>query len=243
MPSGAECPPDAPNKRRQKRTGQHKRACTDAWPSSHVCDLQGAAYGGMEAFLQVEAAQAGTVWEKKTKSKWRRSCFQVHAKGVPPGPHGPAAGVGWPPAAGVARASSTRPSVATLQRRWELCSMRCGSVSPSSWWMRRTLRKTRTRRKRSCTRSRAMRRARLSGGSCGTKTPLTLSGAALSTVTRTQRSTSTACWYAGRPTAPATFPGYLAEQRCKWWSGSAPCGDGGCHGRCSASAFAVQRFT
>jgi hypothetical protein len=45
----------------------------------HVCDLQGPEDGGMEAFLQVEAAHAGTIWEEKTKSKWRRSCFQVHA--------------------------------------------------------------------------------------------------------------------------------------------------------------------
>jgi hypothetical protein len=54
---------------------EHKHA----WPCSHVCDLQGAADGGMEAFLQVEAADAGTIWEEKIKSKWRRSCFQMHA--------------------------------------------------------------------------------------------------------------------------------------------------------------------
>jgi hypothetical protein len=33
----------------------------------------------MEAFLHVEAAHAGTICEEKTKPKWRRSCFQVHA--------------------------------------------------------------------------------------------------------------------------------------------------------------------
>jgi hypothetical protein len=125
-------------------------------------------------------------------------------------------------------------------RRWELCSMRCGSVSPSSWWTRRTLPSTRTRRRRSCTRSGAMSRARLSGASCGTKTPLTLSGAASSAVTRMRCSISTACWFVGSPTAPATFSGYLAEPRCKWWSGSASCGDGECHGRCCGAAAAPQ---
>jgi hypothetical protein len=33
-----------------------------------VCGLQGAVDGCMEAFLQVEAAHAGTDWEEKAKS-------------------------------------------------------------------------------------------------------------------------------------------------------------------------------
>jgi hypothetical protein len=132
MPSGVDCSPDDTTVRRKKSLGNRTaqtRMHTRLVFSTSVA--HGAADGAMEAFLQVEAAHASTVWDEKVKSKWRRLCFQVHA-----GRQGVVdrwvshlarqlAARCWRGA----RAGCTRLSVATLQRRWELCSMRCGSVS------------------------------------------------------------------------------------------------------------------
>jgi hypothetical protein len=181
----------------------------------------------MEAFLQVEAAHAGTIWEEKTKSKWRRSCFLVHAgrqgvvdrwvshqdrmtRQLVPGDRPLLA---W--GSGkfhTAQRGNTAAPLGTLQHAlWQRFPVVMVDEAYTSKYAYEAEEKLYEAEERSG----AMRRARLSGVSCGTKTPLTLSGAASSAVTRTQRSTSTAYWFAERLTAPATFPGYLAKPRCK----------------------------
>jgi hypothetical protein len=175
MPSGADCPPEVTKRtmEEENRTGQTRMHTGLAFITGRC----GRRHGGFPAsgncphrhhLGREDQVQVASV----VFSGSRRAARGRGPLGVPPGARRPgswcrAAAHCWPGA----RASSTRPSEATLRRRWELCSVRCGSGSPSSWWMRRTLPSTRMRRRRSCTGSGAMRRAKLSGGSCGTKTP------------------------------------------------------------------------